>query len=321
MSSISINETAYIVLDIIKKQLKIMEKDPKKKTRLDKFNKIRVLDNIGYNDIEKYINESLKNKYDKTTKLYLDKVLEQFIDYIKLTFSYKEFRDGLEKLLKVDFRVGIKTIELLDAIDCEDYEDFYNIEELYEENIKYKIVQSKTKYNKIEKKDEIRIYYPCVDKTHKKAIVSYACICGWCKGLGLQYLCIFKSDLFEGHFILGYVCNDNTEKYIELEKDPLIKSILKNLDIVIKSKHSDINKKRCMNTDCIDKDKRTVIKGREQELKFLKGNFCSKCIKIFNNGNPIYRECLKDGCKTTYKHWKRYSSKPHCLECYKKQFI
>ena len=320
MASISLNQTSSVVIDEINKYIAGIKKGTRKYTRHDDFETEIKKYKIEYSDIEKYINKQLKNRYDKTTKLYLEKIIEVFLDYIKLTFSYKEFREGLEKLLKVDFKEGIKTIELLDAIDSEDYDDYYNIDELYEDNIKYKIVKSKTKYNKIKKEDEIKICYPCVDKTHKKAIISYACICGWCIGLGLQYLCIFRSDLFEGHFILGYVCNDNTEKYIELEKDPFIKSILNKLDIVIKSKHSDINKKRCMNTECVDKDKRTVIKGREEELKFLKGNFCSKCIKIFNKNRPIIRECLKDHCKNTYNYWKQYPSKPYCSTCRRNYF-
>ena len=308
MASITINETSSIVINEIYKYIKKMKKGSKRITRYNKFDEIRKINKIEYSDIETYINKQLKNKYDKTTKLYLEKVVEQFMDYIKITIAYKKFRDGLEKLLNVNYKEGIKTLELIDTIDKDDYEDTYDIDDLYEENKIYKVSTQMSEYK-------------VVPKETKNSIVCYSCVCGWCIGPGLQYLCIFRSDLFEGHFILGYVCNDNTEKYIELEQDPIIKSILNKLDIIIKSKHSDINKKRCMNIECVDKDKRTVIKGREQELKFLKGNFCSKCIKDkYNKGKPITRECLKDDCKNTYNYWKKWESKPYCLECRRKYF-
>ncbi len=304
MINLSVNDTSNLIIEQIKEHLKENEH----KERYRNFNTIILIDDIDNEKITTYINKKLKDKKFKTTRLFLNKVLKEFLEYIKITIAYKKFRDGLEKLLKVNYKEGIKTLELIDTIEKDDYEETYDVDNLYEENKIYKVSSQISEYK-------------VVPKETKNATVCYSCVCGWCIGPGLQYLCIFKSVLVECHFILGYVCNDNTEKYIELEQDPNIKSILNKLDIVIKEKHSDINKKRCMNTECVDKDKRTVIKGREQELKFLKGNFCSKCIKDkFNKGKPITRECLKDDCKNTYNYWKKWKTHPYCLECRRNYF-
>ena len=303
MINLSVNETSALILETIEDHL--MEN--KDKERYNNFNTIILIDEIDNEKITTYINKKLKDEKFKSTRLFLNKVLEEFLEYIRITIAYKKFRNGLEKLLNVNYKKGIKTLVLIESLDKNDYETEYNIDDLYDENIIYKVLDGVSDYK-------------VVEKGTKHSQRCYACVCSWCKGAGLQKICVFRSDLVECHFILGYVCNDNTEKYIELEEDIHIKSILKKLDTVIKSKHSDINKKRCMNTDCEDKDKRTVIKGREQELKFLKGNFCSKCIKIFNKNRPILRECLKDDCKTTYNYWKQYPSKPYCLPCRKNYF-
>jgi hypothetical protein len=278
----------------------IIEKgeDIKKTLSKSKYHKLAKIERLYSNScisVFLYIKKELPNitELDKKTML---NIAKKYIEYTLLKIGYQEFKDGLIKLLKVDYKTGVKSLSLLETIRYEEY-DYDDNDELYKGNIIYKIKVEKTKTEK----NKPKFKYVEVDKGTDGAIKCYACVCGWCQDDGLHNLCIYTSRYYEeGHFILGVVCMDNLLKFARLEKDADVKDILLKMVEDLKEKHKDLNKKKCKGCD-----KRNVIRNREKEKGPLIGNYCKECIKT-------HRIC-KD-CKEVFKFRENYEKK--CDKCY-----
>lgn len=253
------------------------------KTKYNALSKIERLYTNSFMDVCKYIKTELPNitKLDKQT---ISNITKKYIEYTLLKIGYQEFKDGLIKLLKVDYETAVKSLNLLEEIR---YEEYCGDDDLYPGNIKYKL---KTENRYIE-----------VEQGTDEAVKCYACVCGWCQDDGLHNLCIYTSRYYEeGHFILGVVCMSNLEQFARLEKDEDVKKILLKMVQDLKEKHKDLNKKKCKGCG-----KRNVIRNREEEKGQLIGNYCKKCIKT-------HREC-KD-CDVVFKFKNDYEKR--CIKCY-----
>ena len=253
-------------------------------TKYKALSEITRLQHNCYISVSLYIKKELPNltELDEQTTL---NITNKYIEYTLLKIGYQEFKDGLIKLLSIDYETAVKSLNLLEEIRYEEY-DFDD--ELYPGNIKYKLKTEKNKY----------IF---VNPDTEGAIKCYACICGWCQDDGLHNLCVYQSRYYpDGHFILGVVCMDNLLKFARLEKDEDVKKILLKMVEDLKEKHKDLNKKKCKGCN-----ERNVIRNREEEKGPLIGNYCKKCIKT-------RKEC-KD-CGEVFKFKKDYEKR--CQSCY-----
>ena len=286
MDSLNHQETWNIIHRIIAIEGKKLEQDIKKRARYIKYTTIINLEEQRMRNVFNFIDNSIPEDYDKsvTNIKFIKMISSKFLTYIKLKIGYQEFKDGLIKLLNVDYETAIKSLILHDEIHSEDNE--WSDDRLYPENLKYKKKVDNDKY----------IF---VTPDTEGAVKCYACVCGWCKAWGLTKICIYTSRYYtSGHFILGVVCMTNLELYAQLEKDADIKDILLKMVEDLKEKHKDLNKKKCKGCD-----KRNVIRNREKGL--LIGNYCKECIKT-------HRIC-KD-CKEVFKFRENYEKK--CDKCY-----